>query len=177
VAIGRRSGSPPDTRRSTAVRILVLVVGRLKDGPERDLTARYLDRARAAGRSLGLSPIDLVEVAESRAARAADRKAEERAVLRERIGSAGLVALDERAPSRSSEDFARMITQRRDAGLRDAAFVIGGPDGLDPALLQSADETVSFGRMTLPHQLVRVLLCEQIYRATTILSGHPYHRA
>jgi 23S rRNA (pseudouridine1915-N3)-methyltransferase len=63
-----------------------------------------------------------------------------------------------------------------DQGIASAAFVIGGPDGLEPAFLASASFTLSFGAMTWPHQMVRIMAAEQIYRAVTILSGHPYHR-
>nr|WP_256515724.1 23S rRNA (pseudouridine(1915)-N(3))-methyltransferase RlmH [Alsobacter ponti] len=154
-----------------------MAVGRLKDGPERELVARYLDRARAGGRTLGLTGFESVELPESRAARPADRKAEEAAALRARAGDATLVALDERGASLPSDAFAERLGRRRDEGCRALAFVIGGADGLDPALVAQAAETLSFGRMTLPHQLVRIVVAEQLYRATTILSGHPYHRA
>jgi 23S rRNA (pseudouridine1915-N3)-methyltransferase len=159
------------------MRLLLLAVGRLKDGPERDLVARYGARAKAAGRSLGFSGPDMLEVAESRAARPADRKAEEARAILERAGDAALVALDEDGAAMDSAGFAALLQQRRDAGQRALALVVGGADGLDPALLQGAAARIAFGRMTLPHQIVRALAAEQLYRAMTILSGHPYHRA
>jgi 23S rRNA (pseudouridine1915-N3)-methyltransferase len=159
------------------MRITVVAVGRLKDGPERELAARYLDRARALGRGLGLSGLDVIEVAESRASRPADRRSEEARELRARIGDATIIVLDERGSPRDSDGFAADIARRRDSGLRHLAFVIGGADGLDPAFRNDAAATLGFGAMTLPHQLVRVLVAEQIYRAMTILAGHPYHRA
>jgi 23S rRNA (pseudouridine1915-N3)-methyltransferase len=159
------------------MRITVLAVGRLKDGPERELTGRYLDRARALGRGLGVSGLDVVEVAESRAARPADRQAEEARELAARIGEADIVLLDERGSARDSDAFARDLARRRDAGTRQLVFVIGGADGLDAGLRERAAAVIGFGAMTLPHQLVRVLVAEQIYRAMTILAGHPYHRA
>ncbi|PSC05892.1 23S rRNA (pseudouridine(1915)-N(3))-methyltransferase RlmH [Alsobacter soli] len=162
------------------MRIVVIAVGRLKDGPERDLVARYEDRARAAGRSLGFSGFEAIELAESRAARPADRKAEEASAIRAKLAGLPdpvLIALDERGASPTSESFAQALASRRDGGRRALALLIGGADGLDPALAGQAEERIAFGRMTLPHQLVRVLAAEQLYRAMTILSGHPYHRA
>jgi 23S rRNA (pseudouridine1915-N3)-methyltransferase len=133
------------------MRLILLAVGRLKDGPERELVARYGERARAAGRGLGFSGPDLLECAESRAARPADRKAEAARALLDKAGDAALVALDEGGAAMDSAGFA--------------------------ALLQGAVARIAFGRMTLPHQIVRALAAEQLYRAMTILSGHPYHRA
>lgn len=159
------------------MKLSILAVGRLKDGPDRELVARYGDRARTTGKGLGLTGFEIAEVAESRAARPADRKAEEAEALRGRAAGATLVALDERAPSLTSEAFAQMLARRRDAGEKALALVIGGADGLDPAFVAGAAETISFGRMTLPHQIVRILAAEQLYRAMTILSGHPYHRS
>jgi 23S rRNA (pseudouridine1915-N3)-methyltransferase len=159
------------------VRVSILAVGRLKDAAERDLVGRYLDRAKASGRQLGFAGFDAVELAESRAARAPDRKAEEAVQLRARAGESALIVLDERGPYPTSEGFAEGLARRRDAGHRALCLLIGGADGLDPLLVAAAEERIGFGRMTLPHQLVRVLVAEQLYRAMTILSGHPYHRA
>lgn len=159
------------------MRVLILAVGRLKDGPERDLVARYAERAVATGRPLGFSGFDSLELPESRASRPGDRKAEEAVALKAKAGDAGLVVFDEKGSSPTSEAFAALLASARDGGKRSMAMVIGGPDGLDPALADAADARISFGRMTLPHQLVRGLVAEQLYRAMTILSGHPYHRS
>lgn len=160
------------------MRLQILCVGRLKAGPERQLVARYSERIAPAGRSLGFGPLEVREIAESGARRPDDRKIDEAlriaALLPE--GSA-LWALDEKGASLTSEDFSRDIAKVRDAGTPALAFAIGGADGLDESIRQRADRMIAFGALTLPHQLVRVLLIEQIYRATTILSGHPYHRA
>jgi 23S rRNA (pseudouridine1915-N3)-methyltransferase len=159
------------------VRVSILAVGRLKDAAERDLVRRYLERARASGRQLGFAGFEVVELAESRASRSPDRKAEEAAQLRAKAGESALIVLDERGPCPTSEGFAEGLARRRDGGNRGLCLLIGGADGLDPALIEDAGERIGFGRMTLPHQLVRVLVAEQLYRAMTILSGHPYHRA
>ncbi len=159
------------------MKILIAAVGRLKDGPERELVARYAERAAQTGRNLALGPVDIREIAESRARRPEDRKREEA----EQLGmlltpGAPLIALDETGKSLGSSDFAERLGRWRDDGAQAAQFVIGGADGLDPDLVKRAALVLSFGRQTWPHQIVRALLSEQIYRAATILAGHPYHR-
>jgi 23S rRNA (pseudouridine1915-N3)-methyltransferase len=160
------------------MRLLIAAVGRLKSGPERDLLGRYTDRANAAGRAVSLAPVEITEIAESQSKRPADRMAEEW----ERIGAAvskgaKRIVLDARGRNLSSEDFAKKIAGFRDQGASTTAFVIGGADGLPDKARSEADLSLSFGAATFPHQIVRILLAEQIYRAITILSGHPYHRA
>jgi 23S rRNA (pseudouridine1915-N3)-methyltransferase len=149
----------------------------MKHGPERELVARYLDRAVSGGKALGLTGFSATELSESRASSPATRKAEEARALHEHLpGSGTLVALDERGALMGSEDFARKVGRWRDDGVQHLSFVIGGADGLDPAFLKAATLSLSFSPLTWPHQLVRIMLAEQLYRATTILSGHPYHR-
>ncbi len=149
----------------------------MKQGPERELVARYLDRARASGKPLGLSGFDIVEPGESRASSAARRKTEEAGTLLTACPDGFVqIALDEHGKPTTSEKFAADIAQWRDAGRPGLCFFIGGADGLDAGLVGKADRVLSFSPLTWPHQLVRIMLAEQIYRATTILSGHPYHR-
>ncbi len=161
------------------MRILLLAIGRLKAGPERELAARYMERAQSLSRSVGLTGIEWRESDESRARDVAGRRAAEaKAVLAHVPPGARLVLLDERGSSISSESFASDIGRARDGGARAYyCIVIGGPDGLDGALREQAALVLSFGAMTWPHQLARILAAEQIYRAMTILAGHPYHRA
>jgi 23S rRNA (pseudouridine1915-N3)-methyltransferase len=159
------------------MRLLIAAVGRLKAGPERELLARYLERANAAGKPLSLTPLDVTEISESPAQTATKRKADEAKALTSAIPQkAKLIALDERGKSIGSEDFAKKLARFRDDGAPATAFLIGGADGLDEALRKKADLTLGYGAATFPHQIVRILLAEQIYRAITILSGHPYHR-
>ena len=157
------------------MRWLLLAVGRLKSGPERELVERYRARADSLGRSSGFGALEIVELPEARARSASERVAAEAAALLARAEGMRLVVFDERARSLSSLDFAERLGGWRD-GADAVAFVIGGPDGLDDSVRLRADLLVSFGQLTLPHQLVRVLVAEQVYRALTILAGHPYHR-
>lgn len=158
----------------------IFAIGRMKSGPERDLAARYCDRFEKAAPALGLAFAGVTEKNESAARDADRRKLEEMALLEAACAQAPgtvLVLLDETGKSIGSEAFAGFIAARRDAGARRMLFAIGGADGHAPALRGKADLLLSFGAATWPHQLVRVMLAEQLYRAATILSGHPYHRA
>ncbi len=159
------------------MRLQVIAVGRLKAGPERELCARYAGRAAEMARPLGFSGPDLIELTESRAGRTDDRKREEATAMRAKLAPGLLIAFDERGASLGSEAFAARLGQSRDAGAKSAGFLIGGADGLDESLRREAALVLSFGALTLPHQLVRALVLEQLYRALTILAGHPYHRA
>ncbi|WP_112662324.1 23S rRNA (pseudouridine(1915)-N(3))-methyltransferase RlmH [Microvirga flavescens] len=158
------------------MRLSLLAVGRLKSGPERELVERYRQRIEGMGKAQGLAVFDLIELPESRARRDDDRRAEEAAALLDKAGGAVLIVFDERGKSPTSEAFAEKVRHWRDEGRSGIACIIGGPDGLDPKVRQRADLVVSFGALTLPHQIVRALVAEQLYRALTILAGHPYHR-
>jgi 23S rRNA (pseudouridine1915-N3)-methyltransferase len=148
----------------------------MKAGPEREMVARYLDRAAGGGKPLALTGFDVIELAESRASSSASRKSDEARALRAALPDGIIVALDERGKSIGSEAFAHQVGKWRDDGRPAATFVIGGADGLDPGFVRDADLILSFSPLTWPHQLVRIMLAEQLYRVTTILSGHPYHR-
>ncbi|MBB4351372.1 23S rRNA (pseudouridine(1915)-N(3))-methyltransferase RlmH [Aliirhizobium cellulosilyticum] len=159
------------------MRITLFAVGRLKAGPEKDLASRYLDRFAKAGPAVGLELAKLVEVQESRASNADTRKREEAGVLEKALPEGAiLVLLDERGKTLDSQAFSDAVGRYRDNGKRDMMLAIGGADGLDPELRARADLVLNLGTMTWPHQLVRILIAEQLYRAVTILSGHPYHR-
>ena len=158
------------------MRIAIAAVGRMKQGPERELVGRYLDRAVLSGKPLGLTGFETIELTESRASSSPARKADEVKALRAALPEGIVVALDERGKMQGSEAFANQTARWRDDGRPAVSFVIGGADGLDPDFVKSAALTLSFSPLTWPHQLVRIMLAEQLYRATTILSGHPYHR-
>ena len=160
------------------MRLLIAAVGRLKQGPERDLFRHYLDRTEMAGSKLGLAPVTLIEVLESRGPTATARTAAEAMVMLGKVPpSHKLVCLDRQGEQLTSAEFAARITKFRDGGTPGLAFLVGGAEGLAPEVLAKADLKLSLGAMTLPHGLARILLAEQLYRAATILAGHPYHRA
>ena len=160
------------------MRLLLIGVGRLKAGPERELFDRYFKRLADLARTTGFSGVDLREIEEGRARRPEDRQAKEtRSILAALPKGARLALLDERGAALSSAQWANEIGKARDSGAPTYALVVGGPDGLDPALREKADRVLSFGAVTWPHQLARVMAAEQLYRALSILAGHPYHRA
>jgi 23S rRNA (pseudouridine1915-N3)-methyltransferase len=160
------------------MRVVVIAIGRLKQGPERELVERYRERFDDIGRKLGFRGLEIHEIAESRARDTATRMAEEAAAISALIPEKHLlVALDERGENVDSAAFARNLGRWRDQSVANTIFTIGGADGLSPDLQRKAKLRIAFGSATWPHQMVRVMLLEQIYRAATILAGHPYHRA
>ena len=160
------------------MKIGIHAVGRMKSGPEKELAERYCERFAKAGPAIGLEFAGVVETAEGRARDADERRREEGAKLRTHLAAgAALILLDERGRNISSKDFAGQIGSLRDGGRKSLILAIGGADGHDAGLRGSADMVISFGAATWPHQLIRIMLAEQLYRAATILSGHPYHRS
>ncbi|VAW05039.1 23S rRNA (pseudouridine(1915)-N(3))-methyltransferase [hydrothermal vent metagenome] len=156
------------------MRIAICAVGRLRAGPERELIDDYLTRFERTGRAIGLGPASMVEVED----RKGGGMSAEAALLERTLPKAAVViALDERGTLLSSPAFAKRLGDWRDQGQSDLTFIIGGADGLAPELRRRSDFSLSFGQMVWPHILARVMLAEQLYRAATILSGGPYHRA
>lgn len=158
------------------MRLAVIAVGRLKDGPERELCERYRERGVALGRGIGLSGPDIVEITEGRGRRPDERKREEAQAILAKAQTGLIIALDERGRQLGSEAFATRLATARDSGTGHASLIIGGADGLSEEIRDKADITLAFGALTIPHQIVRALVLEQLYRAMTIISGHPYHR-
>jgi 23S rRNA (pseudouridine1915-N3)-methyltransferase len=159
------------------MRLIVIAVGRMKQGPERELAERYRKRFDEIGRKLGFRSLDIREIVESRARDAPTRIAEESAAISASIPeNSVLVTLDERGDNIDSVGLARHLGRFRDQSVANTVFVIGGADGLSPELRRKQKLGLAFGTATWPHQLVRVMLLEQLYRAATILAGHPYHR-
>jgi 23S rRNA (pseudouridine1915-N3)-methyltransferase len=156
------------------MRLTICAVGRLRSGPERALVDDYLERFNRTGRSIGLGPASVAEVDDRRGG---GMSAEAELLSRSLPARAVVCCLDQRGEMLTSQGFAGALAGWRDGGRTDAAFVIGGADGVDPSLRQRADLVVSLGPMVWPHLLARVLLAEQLYRAATILVGTPYHRA
>jgi 23S rRNA (pseudouridine1915-N3)-methyltransferase len=164
------------------MRLHLICVGRLKVGPERELVCHYLARASGLGRSLGVNQVDMRETDESKARRPLDRQKDEAKALRGVLSGLGpssavFIACDEVGENMKSAGFAEKLGRLRDEGVNDLALVLGGPDGLDPDFRAEAAFSIAFGGFTWPHQLARIMAAEQIYRALTLLAGHPYHRA
>jgi 23S rRNA (pseudouridine1915-N3)-methyltransferase len=172
-------GKPDSTLPEKALmRLVVIAIGRLKQGPERELAERYRERIDDIGRKLGFRGLEISEIPESRARDATSRVAEEATAISAAMPeNSVLVALDERGENLDSIAFSRHLGRWRDGGIGNTIFVIGGADGLSPDLRRKAKLRMAFGSATWPHQMVRIMLLEQIYRAATILAGHPYHRA
>lgn len=155
------------------MRVHILAVGRLRGGPEAALVEDYLARFDRTGRPLGLGPARVVDLEDRKGGGPVAEAALIEAALPK---GARLAGLDERGRMMSSPEFAGELRRWAEGGTRDLAFAIGGADGLDPSLRDRADHLISFGAMVWPHMLARVMLCEQLYRAASILSGGPYHR-
>ena len=153
------------------MKISIVAIGRLARSPETELVKLYLERATAAGRSLGLGPVEVVEVESRKPGKAAEAEA-----LRAHLADSHVIACDERGKARASRAFADEIGTLRDRGVRRLVFLIGGADGLDPELVKTCAGALAFGPQTWPHAMARAMLCEQIYRAVSILAGSPYHR-
>jgi 23S rRNA (pseudouridine1915-N3)-methyltransferase len=160
------------------MRLHILAVGHARGTSEGTLIDDYVGRAHAFGKRLGFSSVAMEEVSVSKLRESRARIAEEGERLAARIPpGAHVIFLDARGKGMTSEAFAEMLGAMRDAGARDLVFLVGGPDGLDPGPSVKAGRSLAFGPQTWPHLMVRAMLAEQVYRALTILGGHPYHRA
>jgi 23S rRNA (pseudouridine1915-N3)-methyltransferase len=160
------------------MRLVVAAVGRLKQGPERQLAERYRERIAKAGRAVGFKDSEVIEVQESRAHDTERRRTEESIALAQiRPEGAATILLDQGGQNLSSAALADTIRRWRDQGRTAAVFLIGGPDGVAQRLRDEAELCLAFGAATWPHQLVRIMLLEQLYRVVTLLAGHPYHRS
>lgn len=153
------------------MKIAIVAIGRLGRSPEADLVRLYAERATAAGRALGLGPVEVIEVEGRKPGKGSEAEA-----LSAHLADSRIIACDERGRARSSRDFATEIGRLRDDGVRRLVFLIGGADGLDPDLRARAQDTLAFGPQTWPHALARAMLAEQVYRSVTLLAGGPYHR-
>lgn len=159
------------------MQILITAIGRLKRGPDLELFERYAKRVSQLGDRIALGPLTVAELNESKTANAIGRRTDEADWLTKAAQQADhKVLVDERGKQFSSRAFATFLRTQRDGGTRTMAFLIGGPDGHGEHACNAAQTTLSLGPMTLPHGLARIVLAEQLYRAITILTGHPYHR-
>jgi 23S rRNA (pseudouridine1915-N3)-methyltransferase len=160
------------------MRLTIAAIGRLKSGPEYELAERYRKRAEQLGRRIGFREVEILEIRESRAAELGKRMIEESIAIASVIPDrAACVILDQGGDNLDSARLAQQLARWRDEGRSAAVFIIGGDDGLAPSLREKANLRLAFGAATWPHLLIRSMLLEQVYRAMTILAGHPYHRA
>lgn len=152
------------------MQIIIAAIGKLKKKtPEDILIQDYLKKTKW--------PIILREYEEKKTLSKEQLKIAESTLLLNNLPKdTKIIALDEMGESPSSRQFATRIHKWQNEGIPTIAFLIGGANGHADFLKQKADYKLSFGRMTLPHMLARVILAEQIYRAKTIIDGHPYHR-
>ncbi len=154
---------------TASMKLILLCVGTLKAGPEKDLLDQY--RTRLSW------PFEMREVICRKIGSPDQVKSWEGELLLQAIDpDSVVVGLDERGASLTSPEFAKILENYRDEGTKSLTFLIGGADGFSDAARSRCQRLISFGQMTWPHLLVRGLLVEQIYRAQQILIGHPYHR-
>ena len=155
------------------MKIHLCVVGKLRNGPEKDLVDDYLNRFEKIGRSHALGPVSVNEVEDKKNGGMSNE-----AILLQRIipKDAVIIALDERGEVVSSPNFSEKLIAYVNNNVSDLAIIIGGADGIDSNLREKADYKISFGKMVWPHALVRVMIAEQLFRAASILAGSPYHR-
>lgn len=159
------------------MRLSLICVGKLKDAQEQAVVARYEKRIAGIGGTLGFSKLETHEIAESRGQTAELRRQKEAQNIMQASAKAHFkLVLDEGGATMTSIKFAQWLGARRDDGISSIAVLIGGPDGHNESIRQSADFTLALSNLTLPHGLARIVFIEQLYRAMTILSGHPYHR-
>ena len=159
------------------MKMIIASIGRLKSGEEKPLFDKYVKRSRDIAKLTGINSIDFIELAESQNRSIEKRKEEESdAILKALPTPNFLTTLDQTGKSLSSDKLSKLIHEQRTQNTKNFTFVIGGADGLSSNILAKSNLTLAFGSMTWPHQLVRIMLVEQIYRAFTILNGHPYHR-
>ena len=151
------------------MQLFIIAVGKARGSAEHRLAEEWLRRLPDGGS---------IREVESKIRVGAKRKDDEgRRLLKAMPDGAAIAILDPRGKDHSSEDLAALIGAWRDSGYGSAAFAIGGADGHATHVRQKADCTISFGRATWPHMLCRAMLAEQLYRASMILVGHPYHRS
>lgn len=160
------------------MQLALMAIGKMKDKQTRSLFEHYWQRLSQSSKAVGLRVLPIQEFAESQAATPFQRKQEEAArILKALPSDTFVIALDETGSHLNSEEFCHKIASLRDNATCSTTFVLGGPDGHGAAVQQRANLLLSFGAMTWPHQIARILLAEQLYRITTILAGHPYHRS
>ncbi|MEL7545531.1 MAG: 23S rRNA (pseudouridine(1915)-N(3))-methyltransferase RlmH [Pseudomonadota bacterium] len=154
------------------MKLWILAVGTRLTGPEKALFDEYADRFRKLGPQLGLRKLTVIDVASG-----PTPDAEAERLLAKLPSGATALRLDEHGENLPSEKLAHQIGQWRDRSVSDLVFLIGGASGFGEAILKKCPNQIAFGAQTWPHRLVKIMLSEQLYRAATLLAGHPYHKA
>ena len=157
------------------MKLELYAIGKLKKSPILTLIDEYQKRMRPICQSLGFKPLDIHEIEHKKSLSGNNLKEYEASLLLQNNPDI-VIALDETGHHLSSNAFALLLDKYKNQNHHSCRFIIGGADGLCQSLKVQAHNLVSFGHLTWPHMLVRVMLTEQIYRAMTILSNHPYHR-
>ena len=152
--------------------VKLISVGKLKSGPEKDLVEDYVDRFNKSGPAIGLRSLKLIDVASG-----GGLEAEGDRLLKAIPRGAHVFRLDEHGPQLPSVEFSNRIAALRDAGTADLCFLIGGAEGYSKPVRIAYRNTLALGPQTWPHRLVKVMISEQLYRAVSLLSGSPYHKA
>ena len=155
------------------MKINICAIGRIKSSPEVDMVNDYVDRFERIGKNIGLGPIKIIEKESKKSGILSEGK-----VLLASIPNNSIICiLDEKGADLDSLAFAKKIEHWRDSLNLELSLVIGGSGGLSKKIKNKAHHSISFGKMVWPHRLIRVMITEQLYRAASIISGSPYHKA
>lgn len=152
--------------------IKLISIGKLKSGPEKALIDDYVSRYNKAGPSIGLRSLTLIDLPSG-----GGLDAEGDLLINAIPSGATPLRMDEHGPQLTSVQFAKKLERLRDDGLPELCFLIGGAEGYSKSVRQAVPDQLAFGPQTWPHRLVKVMLAEQLYRAVSLLSGSPYHKA
>lgn len=158
------------------MKLKVISIGQLKNNPILEIQKDYESRILNLSKSVGIKNLEIKELPISKKSSIKERQKEEAKIISQHIKQDNLnVFLDGKGENINSVDISQIISKSSFDG-KDLVFFIGGPDGFDEKIIKVANKIISFGRVTWPHKLIRIMLLEQLYRGITILNNHPYHR-
>ena len=158
------------------MKLKVISIGQLKNNPILEIQKDYESRILNLSKSVGIKNLEIKELPISKKSSIKERQKEETKIISQNIKQDNLnVFLDGKGENINSVDISQIISESSFNG-KDLVFFIGGPDGFDEKIIKAANKIISFGKVTWPHKLIRIMLLEQLYRGITILNNHPYHR-
>ena len=158
------------------MKLKIISIGQLKNNPILEIQKDYESRILNLSKSVGIKNLEIKELPISKKSSIKERQKEEAKIISQHIKQDNLnVFLDGKGENINSVDISQIISKSSFDG-KDLVFFIGGPDGFDEKIIKVANKIISFGRVTWPHKLIRIMLLEQLYRGITILNNHPYHR-